>query len=77
MYERVYKILSTKSWMRGWLETGLMFMDVNFLREIDFIAKYDWKYVSAGTYPELIIPQIVGAENIKLKYFIGDKNDYV
>lgn len=76
MRERSYKVLSTKSWLYGWLETGLMFMNVHFLRDTHFIAKYNWKSLGRKDYPELIVLQIFGAENITVQYWIGDRNDY-
>ena len=76
MTEKSMAVVGTKSWLYGWFETGLVFMDVQFLRNNDFLMKYNWKLHTRNDYPELIIPQIFGKENIFLKYWIGDRNDY-
>ncbi len=38
--------LSTITTKWNLLETGLMFMDCNYLREIDFLKKYDWRTIA-------------------------------
>ena len=76
MYENYYYAVSTKSWLLNWLETGLIFMDVNYLDHIQFISKYNWKCLKKGNSPELIIPSILGGNlDIVYKYWYGDRND--
>jgi hypothetical protein len=76
MHEKSYPILSTKSWVHEFLETGLMFMSVSFLNNIQFLSKYNWKSLTRKDYPEWIIPNIIGTQNVNLKYWIGDRNDF-
>jgi len=76
MQEKSYPVVSTKSWVRGFLETGLMFMSIPFMNDIRFLSKYNWHALTRDDYPEWIIPDIIGTENIYLKYWIGDRNDF-
>jgi hypothetical protein len=76
MREKSYPVLSTKSWVHGFLETGLMFMNVSFLNNICFLSKYNWQSLTRKDYPEWIISGILGMQNIHLKYWIGDRNDF-
>lgn len=46
----------------GWVETGLMFFDVAYLKQTDFIAKYDWPNRQVRPTPEKVIFNILGSD---------------
>lgn len=43
-----------------WVETGLMFFDVAWLKKINFIERYDWPHRTAVPQPEVVIRKICG-----------------
>lgn len=62
------------------IETGLMFMEVAYMEEIEFISKYDWEhpppYQGAKTaWPELRVEQILGERFMPLP-LRGARNDF-
>jgi len=44
-----------------WVETGLMFFDVGFLRDSNFIAGYDWPNRQERPTPEVVIRKMLGS----------------
>jgi len=75
------KVVSTpvigtdRSWP-AWLETGLMFFSVDYLRTCNFAQKYDWPSRPVAPTPEVVVRQIVSA-NLKMmgwRAWRGDKN---
>jgi hypothetical protein len=44
-----------------WVETGLMFFDVDYLRESNFIAGYDWPNRQPRPQPEVVIRRMLGS----------------
>lgn len=60
----------------NWVETGLMFFDVNYLRTSNFIQKYDWMNRQERPTPEIIIKQILDNDLTIMpwKALRGDKN---
>ena len=43
MHEISIPVVGTKSWLYGFLETGLLFMNVQFLKAVKFLSRYTWK----------------------------------
>ena len=43
-----------------WVETGLMFFSVEYLKKSNFIAGYDWKNRTAKPEPEIVIRRVLG-----------------
>jgi SAM-dependent methyltransferase len=69
-------VVGTKRVEEGWVETGLMFFNVQYLRDSSFIEKYDWQKRTAAPTPEKVIAGILGRD---LSYqhwkgLRGDKN---
>lgn len=49
-----------------WVETGLMFFDVEYLRTSNFIAGYDWPNRTAKPQPEIVIRRMLGDDLVML-----------
>jgi hypothetical protein len=49
-----------------WVETGLMFFSVDYLRESNFIAGYDWPNRTARPQPEIVIRKMLGNDLVML-----------
>lgn len=63
--------------MPGWIETGLMFFSTRYLKDSDFIRRYDWPNRKAHPTPEKIIGDLI-ANDVKLMPWRarrGDKNN--
>jgi SAM-dependent methyltransferase len=62
--------------MQGWVETGLMFFETNFLKELRFIDRYDWPNRREYPTPEIVINQILGSALTMMpwKAWRGDKH---
>jgi hypothetical protein len=58
----------------GWVETGLMFFDVNYLKSTDFIAKYDWPNRKERPTPEKVIFNILGRD-LKMMPWKAERGD--
>jgi hypothetical protein len=69
------EVLAPRSQMWNWLETGLLFMNVNFMQSINFSKRYNWPTRKKGDGPELIVEKIIGKENIAYSRWIGDRDD--
>lgn len=44
-------VRGTRSIENNWIETGLLFLDVDYARDSDIVGKYDWKNGTAKRYP--------------------------
>lgn len=53
-------VLSGNRVLRDWVETGLMFFDVRYLRQVEFIKKYDWPNRQVRPTPEAVVLKILG-----------------
>ncbi len=49
-----------------WVETGLMFFDVAWLKQSNFIAGYDWQNRTAKPEPEIVIRKLLGNDLVML-----------
>lgn len=49
-----------------WVETGLMFFDVDYLRKSNFIAGYDSPNRTAKPQPEIVIRKMLGSDLVML-----------
>jgi hypothetical protein len=49
-----------------WVETGLMFFDVEYLKNSRFIAGYDWPNRKARPQPEIVIRKMLGNDLVML-----------
>lgn len=49
-----------------WVETGLMFFEVDYLRKSNFIAGYDWPNRTAKPQPEIVIRRMLGEDLVML-----------
>lgn len=58
----------------GWVETGLMFFDVNYVRESGFIAKYDWPNRTVRPTPERVIFDILKPD-LKMMPWRAERGD--
>lgn len=69
-------VVGTKRVEQGWVETGLMFFSVRYLKDIDFIKKYDWPHRKASPTPEKVVADILGkdCQLADWKAWRGDKN---
>jgi ADP-heptose:LPS heptosyltransferase/SAM-dependent methyltransferase len=68
-------VSGTKRKEKGWVETGLMMFNVEWLRSSGFIGKYDWQNRKAKPEPEKVIGDILGNgyADIPYKAERGDK----
>lgn len=57
-----------------WIETGLMFFDVKFLKQSDFINKYNWPNRRRMPTPEIVICRLLG-NDVKLMPWKGIRQD--
>jgi len=56
-------VIGTKHVERGWVETGLMFMDVEYVGERGLIKAYDWQDGISKKYPhtpEAVLHELIG-----------------
>lgn len=68
-------VLATLARSYGFLETGVMFMNAAAMRDMSFIARYDWKNRTPWPYPEIIIEAILG-DNAFYKNWRGFRDDF-
>jgi hypothetical protein len=47
---------------RDWVETGLMMFETKYLRESDFIRRYDWQRRGVRPTPEVVIYRLLGQD---------------
>lgn len=59
----------------GMIETGLMIMDVGFLKQIDFLRKYQWQRWTKNMLPENIVREILSPKNILIENWKGGRDD--
>jgi hypothetical protein len=59
-----------------WVETGLMFFDVAYLKSSQFIQKYDWPNRQERPTPEIVIRNLLGEDLTMMPWraWRGDKN---
>jgi hypothetical protein len=50
----------------AWVETGLMFFEVEYLKQSNFIAGYDWLNRTAKPQPEIVIRKMLGDDLVML-----------
>lgn len=55
-----------------WVETGLMIMNVEYLKSINFIDKYDWENRTMSPTPEEVVGDIVQWDKLEVS---GGRND--
>jgi SAM-dependent methyltransferase len=69
-------VRGTKREERGWVETGLMFFAVPFVRDSEFTRKYDWPNRQVRPTPEVIVHNLCDADLkwADWKALRGDKN---
>jgi len=53
-------VVGTRINADGWVETGLMFFDVGYLKAIDFAARYDWPNRTQRPTPEAVVFEMLG-----------------
>jgi hypothetical protein len=58
----------------GWVETGLMFFDVGYVADSDFIKKYDWPNRTPSPTPEVIIHGLLGP-SLKMMPWKAERGD--
>lgn len=58
----------------GWVETGLMFFDCRFVKESDFIARYDWPNRKETPTPEKVIFSMLGRD-LKMMPWRAERGD--
>ncbi len=51
-----------------WVETGLMFFSVDYLKRSDFIAGYDWPNRTARPQPEIVIRKMLGDDLVMMPW---------
>lgn len=70
-------VKGTKRREHDWVETGLMFFDVDYLIDTNFIERYNWRDGSYKKYPntpEAIIRQLVGS-SLRIAPWNGMRDD--
>lgn len=69
-------VVGTERIMRGWVETGLVILDIPWVKKRGVVAAYDWRARTVKPTPEVWLGGII-AENMwkmPLKAWRGDKN---
>jgi SAM-dependent methyltransferase len=69
-------VVGTARVMAGWVETGLMFFRVGYLRDSKFIENYNWPARRVTPTPEIVIGRLLGdrCKMMPWKALRGDKN---
>lgn len=67
-------VMSGNRILHQWVETGLMFFDVGYLRKMEFIRRYDWPMRQARPTPEVVIRQLLGGD-LKMMPWRGMRQD--
>ena len=57
----------------GWLEIGLLFLDVDYVRRSRLVERYDWQRRAAFPYPEIVLGELLGGD-LFLQLWRGAKN---
>ena len=70
-------VMGTPRSEAGWVETGLMFFSVDYLKRIDFIRRYDWPSRTKHPTPEAVIRGLLGADLRMMRWraMRGDKHE--
>jgi hypothetical protein len=58
----------------GWVETGLVFLQVDFIRQTQFVERYGWATRPARPYPEIVLGELLG-DDLFCKLWRGSKDD--
>ena len=58
----------------SWVETGLMFFQVAYLKKSDFIAGYDWPNRSERPTPEVVIRKMLG-DDLTMMPWTAERSD--
>jgi hypothetical protein len=58
----------------GWLETGLVFLAVDYVRRARLVERYDWSRRSPYPYPEAVLGELLGGD-LFLQLWRGAKDD--
>jgi ADP-heptose:LPS heptosyltransferase len=70
-------VLGMKNYMQGWVETGLMMLSTEWLKQSDFIKRYDWQNRRVAPTPEVIVRNLLGNALVRQahwKVLRADKN---
>jgi ADP-heptose:LPS heptosyltransferase len=62
---------------RGWVETGLMLFSADYVKQSDFIKRYDWPNRRSAPTPEIIVRNLLGNDLVMQshwKVLRADKN---
>ena len=68
------KKVAAPMWINDGVETGLMCMDVNYIKNSNFISQYNWRSSPYQPVPEVRIHQIFGNNLLKLN-LAGCRNE--
>ena len=74
MGERRIEALAAVTPNLGWLETGLVFLNVDFLRRSRLVERYDRSRRAARPYPEIVLGELLG-DDLFLQLWRGSKDD--
>ena len=58
----------------GWLEIGLVFLRVDFLRQSRLVERYGWATRTMRPYPEIVLGELLG-DDLYLRIWRGSKDD--
>jgi hypothetical protein len=58
----------------GWLEIGLVFLRVDFVRQSRLVERYGWSTRPARPYPEIVLGELLG-DDLYLQIWRGSKDD--
>jgi hypothetical protein len=62
MQDRGIDALGTVTPGFGWLETGLLFFRVDFVRTARLVERYDWQHRSVRPYTEIVLSELLGGD---------------
>ena len=62
MADRRIEALGTATPGFGWLETGLLFFRVDFVRRSRLVERYDWEHRSLRPYTEVVLGELLGGD---------------
>jgi hypothetical protein len=74
MAERRIDVLGAVTPNLGWLEIGLMFLRVDFVRQSRLVERYSWSTRTARPYPEIVLGELLG-DDLYLQIWRGSKDD--
>jgi TPR repeat protein len=74
MRERRIDALGAVTPCQGWLETGLFFLAVDYVRRARLVERYDWSRRPPYPYPEAVLGELLGGD-LFLQLWRGAKDD--